>query len=140
MGLGAGGSAARGSEVVPARKSAHRVATRCSEGRMIRLETLIELNFSIRAFRAFFLLKLNKQFPVEQFEATVSQSTVPSPPLTDTFMGNAINGARYWAWHPGPTRPRSATRTRGPPQLKRIHTNKHVCVHICVYIYIYIYI
>ena len=25
------------------------------------------------------LLKLNKQFPVEQFEATVSQSTVPSP-------------------------------------------------------------
>ena len=27
------------------------------------------------------LLKLDKQFPLEQFEATVSQSTVPSPPL-----------------------------------------------------------
>ena len=27
------------------------------------------------------LLKLDQQFPVEQFEATVSQSTVPSPPL-----------------------------------------------------------
>ena len=27
------------------------------------------------------LSKLDKQFPVEQFEATVSQSTVPSPPL-----------------------------------------------------------
>ena len=27
------------------------------------------------------LLKLNKKFPVEQFEATVSRSTVPSPPL-----------------------------------------------------------
>ena len=27
------------------------------------------------------LLKLDKRFPVEQFEATLSQSTVPSPPL-----------------------------------------------------------
>ena len=27
-------------------------------------------------------MKLDKQFPVEQFEATVSQSTVPSPPLS----------------------------------------------------------
>ena len=68
---------------------------------MIRLETLIELrflhssfsssDFSIRAFRAqisqfelfelVLLLKLDKQFTVEQFEATVSQSTGPSPPL-----------------------------------------------------------
>ena len=30
-----------------------------------------------------FLLKLDKQFPVEPFEATVSQSTVPSPPLKE---------------------------------------------------------
>ena len=32
-------------------------------------------------FELILLLKLGKQFPVEQFEATVSQSTVPSPPL-----------------------------------------------------------
>ena len=32
-------------------------------------------------FALILLLKLNKQFPVEQLEATVSQSTVPSPPL-----------------------------------------------------------
>ena len=31
------------------------------------------------------LSKLDKQFPVEQFEATVSQSTVPSPPLIHTL-------------------------------------------------------
>ena len=68
---------------------------------MMRLETITGLKFiisscscsnlSIRAFRArisqlelfelILLLKLDKQFPVEQFEATVSQSTVPSPPL-----------------------------------------------------------
>ena len=32
-------------------------------------------------FELFLLLELDKQFPVEQFEATVSQSTVHSPPL-----------------------------------------------------------
>ena len=32
-------------------------------------------------FELVLLLKLVKQFTVEQFEATVSQSTVPSPPL-----------------------------------------------------------
>ena len=32
-------------------------------------------------FELILSLKLDKQFPVEQFEATVSQSTVPSPPL-----------------------------------------------------------
>ena len=31
-------------------------------------------------FELILLLNLDKQFPVEQFEATVSQSTVPSPP------------------------------------------------------------
>ena len=38
----------------------------------------------IRQFELFeliLLLKFDKQFPAEQFEATVSQSTVPSPPL-----------------------------------------------------------
>ena len=33
-------------------------------------------------FELILLLKLDKQFPVEQFEATVSQSTVPNPLLT----------------------------------------------------------
>ena len=32
-------------------------------------------------FELILLLKYDKQFPVGQFEATVSQSTVPSPPL-----------------------------------------------------------
>ena len=32
-------------------------------------------------FELILLLKLDKQFPIEQFEPTVSQSTVPSPPL-----------------------------------------------------------
>ena len=32
-------------------------------------------------FELVLLLKFGKKFPVEQFEATVSQSTVPSPPL-----------------------------------------------------------
>ena len=32
-------------------------------------------------FELILLFKLDKQFPVEQFEATVSQSTVPSPLL-----------------------------------------------------------
>ena len=32
-------------------------------------------------FEPILSLKLDKQFPVEQFEATVSRSTVPSPPL-----------------------------------------------------------
>ena len=30
------------------------------------------------------LLRLDKQLSIEQFEPTVSQSTVPSPPLTDS--------------------------------------------------------
>ena len=52
-----------------------------SEGGMTRLETLIELKFlNSRCFELVLLLKLNKQFPVEQVEATVSQSTLPSPP------------------------------------------------------------
>ena len=38
-------------------------------------------------FQLILLLKLDKQFPVEQFEATVSQSTVPYPPLTPTSHG-----------------------------------------------------
>ena len=39
-------------------------------------------------FELILLLKLEKRFPVEQFEATVSQSKVPSPPLTDDVDRN----------------------------------------------------
>ena len=48
---------------------------------MIRLETLIELKFLNSSSSSFLLLKLDTQLLVEQFEATASQSTVPSPPL-----------------------------------------------------------
>ena len=42
----------------------------------------------LSCFELILLLKLDKQFPVEQFEATVSQSTVPSPLL---FLGMAAH-------------------------------------------------
>ena len=34
-------------------------------------------------FELIFLWKSDRRFPVEQFEAAVSQSTVPSPPLNN---------------------------------------------------------
>ena len=37
--------------------------------------------YQFELFELILALKLGKQFSVEQFEATVSQSTVPSPPL-----------------------------------------------------------
>ena len=51
---------------------------------MIQLETLIELKLSFFAFLAYsLLLSLDKQFPVERFEATViisvNSSTLPPP-------------------------------------------------------------
>ena len=42
-------------------------------------------------FELILLLKLDQQFPVEWFEATASQSTVPSPPLN---LGVSSRGAR----------------------------------------------
>ena len=52
-----------------------------SEGGMIRLETLIGLEISqFEFFELIILSKLDKEFSIEQFEPTVSQSTVPSPP------------------------------------------------------------
>ena len=39
-------------------------------------------NYQFEFFEPILLLKSDKQLPVEQFEATVSQSTVPSPLLT----------------------------------------------------------
>ena len=44
-------------------------------------------------FELILLLKLDKRLPVEQFEATVSQSTVPSPVLLKQFMPRPCFGA-----------------------------------------------
>ena len=54
-----------------------------SEGGMKRLETLTELTFLNSSFSSLssYILKFDKQLPLEQFEATSSQSTVLSPPL-----------------------------------------------------------
>ena len=69
-----------------------------SEGRMIRLETLIELeftnygfsssNFSIRAFRACALIETRRRAPRRAIRGKssdskqrISQSAVPSPPI-----------------------------------------------------------
>ena len=38
--------------------------------------------YRLELFEFILLLKLDKQLPVEQLEATLSQSTVPSTPLT----------------------------------------------------------
>ena len=46
-------------------------------------------------FELILLLKLDKQFPVEQCEATVSQSTAPSPP-------SCLCGAMPCPWTAGP--------------------------------------
>ena len=43
-------------------------------------------------FELLLLLKSDKQFPVEQFEATVSQSTVPSPPLMSAVWRSSLPG------------------------------------------------
>ena len=43
-------------------------------------------------FELILLLKLNKQFPVEQFEATVSRSRGPSPPLRYAGAAAAARG------------------------------------------------
>ena len=54
-------------------------AEQVSEGGMIPFGNPHRAQFV--QFELFLLLKLDRQFPVEQFEATVSQSTVPCPPL-----------------------------------------------------------
>ena len=48
--------------------------------------------YKFELFELILLLKLDKQFPIEQFEPTVSQSTVPSPPLRNAIQA-AIKAA-----------------------------------------------
>ena len=78
----------------------------------LSIYTYVHMYFSkFELFDLILLLKLDKQFPVEQFEATVSQSTVPSPLFTSTMR-------RF--------------------RVRAVYA--HVCIYVCVYIYIYIYI
>ena len=49
------------------------------EGRWFGWRPSSSSNFSIRAFALILFVKLDKQFSIERFEPTVSQSTVPSP-------------------------------------------------------------
>ena len=49
-------------------------------------------------FDLLLLLKLDKQFPVEQFEATASQSTVPPPPFYICASHNAVRDDYAMAW------------------------------------------
>ena len=60
-------------------------------------------------FELILLFTLAKQFPVEQFEAAVSQSTVPSPPLEDGRASRRRGGSTATGFRPW----RSGTR-RGP--------------------------
>ena len=46
----------------------------------MQLETLVEIKFINSSFLAHPLFEIRQKVPVEQFEATVSQSTVPSQP------------------------------------------------------------
>ena len=63
---------------------------------MIQLETLIELKIvNFELFEFILLLELDKQFPVEQSEATVSQSTVPFPPVRCIIPSQAIAACLY---------------------------------------------
>ena len=60
-------------------------------------------------FESILLLKLAKQFPVERFEAEVSEQTVPSPPLA---VARCLVGVaeRHGREGPGPAAPRRAAR------------------------------
>ena len=99
----------------PGVSPADRAETGRRQGGVIRLETLIELNFSIRAFERILWLKFDKQLPVEQFEGTVSRSAAPSPTLSD----QASPKAACWGVY---------------------KYMCYICICVCnVYIYIYIY-
>ena len=63
-------------------------------------------------FELILLMKLDKQFPVEQFEATVSRSTVPSTPLNSTRAGKQLKRV-------GPRKP-------AEPKVKSLERDKYI--------------
>ena len=93
-------------------------------GGMTQLETLIELDiFQFELFELILSLKLDKRLPVEQFEATVSQSTVPSPLLV-----RKVN----------PTcRARRLKRTNIRVDIIMIEHGLNMCIYIYIYLYIH---
>ena len=111
--LGGGGSpqeaAFRGEEKAAAESLARelalsRIALLAAESRAERAEEALGRGddavgnphrAQIYKFELVLLLKLDKQFPVEQFDATVSQSTVPSPPLRPS-SGRAAPRTGAW--------------------------------------------
>ena len=59
------------------------------------METLVELKFiDSRLFELTLSLKVDIEFPVEQFEAAVSQSAVPSPLLGSGVRPNSVESPR----------------------------------------------
>ena len=109
--------------------------------------------YQFELFDLVLLLKLDKRFPVEQFEATVSQSTVPSPPLRKTgfavlpfaVLQRQLAGALEENRHPGclvsgPSlayvRPWPARRASGYRERER---ERCIYTYISLSIYIYIY-
>jgi hypothetical protein len=63
---------------------------------MILLETLIELKF-LECLEDVLLLRSDKELHVEQLEATVSQSAVPSPSLSAGEAPEPLGGYSRWA-------------------------------------------
>ena len=63
---------------------------------MIQLETLIARISQFELFELILLLKLDKQFSIKQFEPTVSQLAVSSPPLIESLWSRLWH---LWLWH-----------------------------------------
>ena len=76
-------------------------------------------------FELILLFKLDKQLPVEQFEATVSQSRVPAPPPFYRRRG------RWWRC----SSPSATSRSQ-----KQVYVYIYIYIYIYTYTYIYIYI
>ena len=108
-----------------------------SEGVMIRLENPRRARISqFELFELILSLKLDRQFRVEQFEATVSQSTVPSPLLLVLASSTRTMQFRSVCF-PGGLGPRWA---RYPLKQTYTYTYTLLCLytHMCVYISIYL--
>ena len=70
-------------------------------------------------FELILLLKLDKRFPGERFEATVSQSKFPSPPLTKAAAGGRRAARAARAHARSGARPRAPPGYFGPPKRKQ---------------------
>ena len=64
-------------------------------------------------FELILVLKLDKPLSIEQFEPTVSQSTVPSPPLSLVWVEGLNGSARTSAIF---SRPRKGGSKKGDPE------------------------